>query len=280
MIRSMTAFSRIQKKVSSYTLCWEVRSVNHRYLEMTFRLPEGLRFMEGELRAVLRQTINRGKIECQLKMSMSPDSPALHIDDNLATELLTQGKRLAEIHQLANDLTVSYLLNWPGMVNAGEQDIESSAQAVQQSFAEAVDQLAAARRTEGQMLTSFLQERIRLITQEVAAAKGEAQAARELVRDKLLTRLQVFTASVDNVRIEQEISLLLTRMDVTEELDRLSAHLLEVARIIEKEEVAGRRLDFFNAGIESRGEYPRFQVRIRRTDAACRTIKSINRTNA
>ncbi|QRN04497.1 YicC family protein [Legionella sp. MW5194] len=245
MTQSMTAFARAQAQVEATTLCWEIRSVNHRYQDISFRLPEIFRFLENDLRQMLRQQCSRGKFECQLKLTESDtQAQSIAINQALLDSLLVAGNQLAAQKHLANDLTLSSLLNWPGVVQVAQPDAENLATQVKQLFQQAVTALTAARMAEGQALEHYLQLRVKKMQDEVDKARMAVSASLDDARDKLLTRLHALQLDVEHGRVEQEIALLLTRMDVSEELDRLTTHLLEVARVLGNTEASGRRLDF------------------------------------
>ena len=245
MTHSMTAFARVQNQLGGRSFCWELKSVNHRYFDVSFRLPDVCRSMEINFRNILRGQVNRGKLECQLKINDAVGEPQLmQINDTLIRSLLDTGAKLALNHELANDLTVSRILEWPGVIEASELDIAALGETIQQSFQVALSQLLAIRLTEGLMLKEHIKARLLLLNDEITFAKREVASMAAATRAKLLARLQTIHIEVSEVRIEQEIALILTRLDVSEELDRLQIHLNEVARTLECDEVAGRRLDF------------------------------------
>lgn len=245
MTQSMTAFARAQAQVEATTLCWEIRSVNHRYQDISFRLPEIFRFLENDLRHVLREQCSRGKFECQLKLTdNSSQLQSIAINHPLLDSLLETGDKLAAEKHLANDLTLSVLLNWPGIVQVAQPDAENMASQVKELFAQAVKALITARMVEGEALEHYLQLRLKKMHGEVDKARMSVSVSMDDARDKLLTRLHALQLDVDQARVEQEIALMLTRMDVSEELDRLTTHLLEVARVLSNTEASGRRLDF------------------------------------
>lgn len=245
MTHSMTAFARVQNQLEGCSFSWELRSVNHRYLDVSFRLPESFRALETNLRNLVRGQIQRGKLECQLKVNeMAGDSQSIIINTNLVKVLLEAGSTLASRHQLANDLTVSHLLSWPDVVTVGQPNIDILSQHVESSFNDALTQLVAARLTEGNALKDHIKTRLHFLNNEIQSASEQVALMASHTRDRLLNRLQQIQLDVPEARIEQEIALLLARLDVSEELDRLQTHLNEVARALEYDNVAGRRLDF------------------------------------
>lgn len=245
MIQSMTAFASAQGQFGSLMVSWELRSVNHRYQEISFRLPEAFRSLETPLRNCLREHCSRGKFECQLKLTeQGADIAALSINQPLINALLDAGATLASAKHLANDLSVTNLLNWPGVVQAAEYDQERTAQAILQVFEKALSQLCQTRRTEGQALSNHIVLRLTKMHEEVAKAKCCSGLSIDELRNRYFTKLQSLQLDVEQARIEQALALVMTRLDVSEELDRLETHLLETAKILDNNEAVGRRLDF------------------------------------
>lgn len=245
MTHSMTAFARVQKQLDTSIFCWEIRSVNHRYLDATFRIPDAFRFLETSLRAMLRGKVSRGKLECQLKFQdVGSEEQAILINENLVNWLIDAGNKLSASKHLANDLSLTSLLTWPGVIQITQPDIEILGQHAEQLFGEALTQLLQIRETEGQALQALVQGRLQKLKVVVEDARLQVASNAQQARDKMLNRLRTLQMDVDSSRIEQEIALLLTRLDVSEELDRLQAHIEEVAKALKNTEAAGRRLDF------------------------------------
>ncbi|MDP3269826.1 MAG: YicC/YloC family endoribonuclease [Legionella sp.] len=245
MIHSMTAFARTQKQIAGGNLSWEIRSVNHRYLDVSFRLPESLRCLETQRRAVLRDKINRGKLECQLKyQNTSADNQSMLINIGMVNAIVSMGDQLSSSHQLANDLSVSKVLAWPGVVESGQLDMEEIGKHALSLFEQSVVELSQARIKEGKALQTLVENRLQGLKAEVARARILISGLAQQSKDKLLTRLHSVQLEVSEARVEQEIAIILARLDVSEELDRLHTHIDEVTRTIQSDRVAGRRLDF------------------------------------
>ncbi len=245
MTHSMTAFARVQNQQGASILCWELKSVNHRYFDVSFRLPESFRFLEANLRSILRGQVQRGKLECQLKVNdLTGESQSIAINTALVKALIEAGSTLASTEQIADDLTVSKLLTWPGVVRVHQPDTEALAEQVELSFQDALTQLLSMRLGEGQALKEHVKTRIRLLHDEIIRARAQVALISSQTKEKLLTRLQTIQMDVMDVRIEQEIALMLARLDVSEELDRLEMHLQEVTRTLDGDYATGRRLDF------------------------------------
>lgn len=245
MLQSMTAFSRVQKQIEEGHFCWEIKSVNHRYLDVSFRLPESFRFIEPQLRHLLRDKISRGKLECQLKyQDTSANNQSMLINIGMVNALVNLSENLAASHHLPNDLGVSRILSWPGVMQASMPDVTVLGEHALSLFMEAVEQLRQMRTTEGSALKAHVEGRLSELGQEVKRARSIVLTQAAEVKDKLLTRLHAVKLEVQESRVEQEIALLLARLDVSEELDRLETHLNEVSRTLSCDKIAGRRLDF------------------------------------
>lgn len=245
MTYSMTAFSREQSLVGQKLICWEIKSVNHRYLEVSFRIPDAFRALEGRLREILRSKLNRGKLDCQLKMSEPGDAEqSMVVNNGLVNTLLEISSSMTAQYDLPNDWTVSKMMGWPGVLTTAEADIEQLGGGILNCFDQAIEKLLTARKTEGDALATTISTRLAQLDEVVEQAKQEALAMLPKQQDKLQTKLAQFNFPVDNSRIEQEIALMLTRLDVSEELDRLKTHIGEARRILHGQEPAGRRLDF------------------------------------
>ncbi len=223
----------------------ELKSVNHRYLDVSFRLPESCRSLEPSLRQLLRGQLHRGKIECQLKVSeMTDNIQPLLINDALVKSLLDASATLVTRYQIANDLTVSQLLLWPGVVGGTHSNNEILNLHIERSFQEALRQLVFAREAEGAALNEHVKNRLYLLQNEVNEVTKHVSLISNQTKEKLIAKLKQFQIEVGESRVEQEIALILARLDVNEELERLQTHIKEVARTLECEDVAGRRLDF------------------------------------
>lgn len=241
----MTAFAQAQNEIEEGHLCWEIKSVNHRYLDISFRLPEWLRFLEPDLRFLLRDKINRGKLECHLKYHpTNSNNQSILINEGMVNALVDLSNKLAASHHIANDLTVSGILSWPGALEVLKPDGETLSEHVLSLFKETIERLIQMRTTEGCALKSFMEERLNELSREVDRARVIVSRESAQLKNKLLARLHRVQIEVQEQRLEQEIALILTRMDVSEELDRLQTHVKEVSKTLNCVKIAGRRLDF------------------------------------
>ncbi|WP_445360834.1 YicC/YloC family endoribonuclease [Microbulbifer sp. EKSA005] len=243
-VRSMTAFGRAEANYANGTAIWELRSVNHRYLEPHFRLPEAARSLETQLRDTLRKTLSRGKIELTLSLKTnSAEGTGLEINQPLAQALIHAAKQVAggEDVQPLNPLQI---LQWPGVISEPEADTDQQSATILEAFREALGQLRANREREGAELAKFIEARLKGIEEQVAKVRELLPQILEAQRDKLRSRLEELQVELDKDRLEQEIVLLAQKADVDEELDRLSAHTSETRRVLAGGGSIGRRLDF------------------------------------
>jgi uncharacterized protein (TIGR00255 family) len=248
----MTGFARLEHSGSFGQLTCEVRSVNHRYLEPGFRLPEELRALESELRQTLARELRRGKIDCTIHLRGSHEAEReLLVDDEAVDRLLARSRDIAE-RAAAKGLGTSHassidpieVLRWPGVLRQQATETESLHAACRQLFGATVRQLAEARHREGERLQELVEQRCAALTELVATVRARLPEWRQRWRDKLRERLAELAVQVDGERFEQEVALILQRADVDEELDRLDGHLVEIRRVMTGSEAAGRRLDF------------------------------------
>jgi uncharacterized protein (TIGR00255 family) len=245
-MKSMTAFARADQKLSYGTISWELRSVNHRYLEVYFRMPDDLRALELPARELIAKKLARGKVECVL--NYKPDTAsaqAIKVNLGLVKQLHHASREIASQMSVAPS-TITDILRWPGVVETAGPDQSSMVADAIRVLGLALDDLIAARTREGEKLKLALEERrqaVAAIVVKVRARMGEVQAN---VRARIIKRLEELAVAVDQNRLEQELVFLLQRSDVEEELKRLETHVDEIYRILFKpqEPTAGRRLDF------------------------------------
>jgi uncharacterized protein (TIGR00255 family) len=245
MIRSMTGFARIEKKYGFGTLCWELRSVNHRFLEMSVRLPEDLRGIEQPVRDGVARVLSRGKLDCILRFK--PDgvvAAEIQIDTAAVQSLLAASSQVAQLLRSQNELKPLDVLRWPGVIKEMEKDFTPVESAAISQLQEGLQQLLAMREREGERIRGLVLQRCDAIHGIVGKVRQRRPQVMNLVRDKIRQRLAELEVQVDQNRFEQELVMLAQRMDVDEELDRLEAHLAEVRNVFDQDQPAGRRLDF------------------------------------
>jgi len=245
MIYSMTAFARRQLEEEWGSLTWEIRSVNHRYLETSIRLPETLRSMEPLVREAIRRKLQRGKIECQLRIQASEQRTAeLVLNPALVTRLRDAAAAVREILPDAGAMSVAEILRWPDVIKEQDTDAEELQEQALGLFGEALEDLQQHRSREGQELGRFVEQRLQAIAGIVIELRGLMPEILRRQRDNLVTRLAELKDELDPGRLEQELVLIAQKADVDEELDRLDSHLKEVSRVLKADGQKGRRLDF------------------------------------
>ena len=244
MIYSMTAFARLEVKKDWGDAVWEIRSVNQRYLENFFRLPEQFRGLENTLREKLRQSLTRGKIECSLRIETKKQTNAeLNLNKELANQVI---KSLQWIKTQAGEgeINLTDVLRYPGVVEAQEQDLDSISQDLLTAFDDLLTDFIAMRGREGEKLNDIIQQRLDAITVEADKVRSQMPAVLQWQRERLLQRFEDAQINLDPQRVEQEMILLAQRVDVAEELDRLQMHVKETTNILKKGGAVGRKLDF------------------------------------
>ena len=247
MTSSMTAFARGQVQEDWGSLVWEIRSVNHRYLELHFRLPEQMREIEPGLREILRKQLSRGKIECGLRYQVAESEQELNLNPSMLEKLKSA---LLEVNnKLAGDLTVSpvnplEVLQWPGVQAIEETEMAVVNKAALEAFSDAIAELKNMRQREGIELEKFINARLDSVLNEVSNLRKVLPEILEAQRQKILDRLEEVKTELNPERLEQEMVILAQKMDVDEELDRLETHVSEVKRTLSGKGAIGRRLDF------------------------------------
>jgi uncharacterized protein (TIGR00255 family) len=241
----MTGFGTAELAAESFQINWEIRSVNNRFLELSFRMPEELRTLEPRLREIAGAKLGRGKVDCTLKLAFS----AAHGNRKaLDTEVLgTLWQLQAELRPDwpdAQPLSMADLLKWPGLLVESKRELHLLTEPAHDCFQVAVDALATARSREGGRIAEVLSARLAEIRDLLADIRPRLAGTANRHRDKLLERLQRLDVELQPERLEQEIALIAQRLDVTEETDRLLGHVTEVADVLARDEPIGRRLDF------------------------------------
>jgi uncharacterized protein (TIGR00255 family) len=246
MIRSMTGFARRERQGPWGTLTCELRSVNHRYLELSLRLPEDLRGLETDARRVLAGSLRRGKVDAGLYLrGATALATAPEINRPLLEQLLAGATEVRSLAgEAAGPLDPLDLLRWPGVIRESERDVESIAAAAMDLLGETAADLNDSRAREGARLRDMLLQRLELLRESVSNVRARLPDVAARIRARVLERVTQLGATVDPERLEQEIALIAYKMDVEEELDRLGSHITETVQVLESQEPAGRRLDF------------------------------------
>ncbi|WKS97207.1 YicC/YloC family endoribonuclease [Gallibacterium anatis] len=243
MIYSMTAFARHEIQAEWGCAVWEIRSVNQRYLETFFRLPEQFRALENTLRETLRQRLSRGKIECSLRIELNQAKSGLNLNQTFARQVM---EALHWIKTELNDGQINPIdiLRYPGVVEDAGVDVDELSQELLVGFNALLDDFIAMRAREGEKLAQAISTRLQAIATEVAFVRNKMPEVLQWQRERLLQRFEEVQLQLEPSRLEQEMILLAQRIDVAEELDRLEMHIKETNNIINKGGVVGRRLDF------------------------------------
>jgi len=244
MIRSMTAFARTTRQFDDGQCTWEIKSLNSRYLELHFRLPEEFKALENDLRALAKAQLNRGKIEIGLRYQANDANTSLKVNQPLVEALSHAVDQVQEVTGPGNALDALKILQWPGVLVAETPDTKVQNDEVLSVFNDALAQLNHAREREGAALDALIRERCdecQALSEQADNIMPEAIAAH---REHLLKKLHDLLENPDTERLEQEMILLAQKADIAEETDRLRTHLNEVLSILERDEPVGRRLDF------------------------------------
>lgn len=243
-VKSMTGFSRIQDSDELGDFTWEIRSVNHRYLESQFKLPEKLKHMEPKLRTLIRNSVARGKIESSLYLKLNPSKQDLAINQEKLDQIFGVASKLEEKREGIKPLSSFEILNWPGLLEATEIDLSCLEEKILSGFERAITELVNARSAEGARMTEIILNRVDLINELVDEIKNDMPAILLDYNKKLNDKLSNLNIEIDPDRLEQELVMLAQKTDVAEELDRLVAHTSEVRDILNNQGPCGRRLDF------------------------------------
>jgi uncharacterized protein (TIGR00255 family) len=250
MIQSMTAFANVKTQLNSdVALSWELRSLNHRYLDISFRLPESLRHLEPSLRQCLhtsfRGKISRGKFDFCLKISGKLlNQSTITVNETLVRDVIHHAKHLAATYGLADNIQLSHVLSWQGVLEQVQPDFDEVGEPVERLLKEGVEKLLQGRRAEGDVLQKEILLRVDKLRHEIMAVREQTASLLTSARQKLLKRVDELQIKIADSRLEQELALLLVRLDVSEEIDRLCAHVDEVVRVMKQDEASGKRLDF------------------------------------
>lgn len=239
----MTAFARQEIQAEWGSAVWEIRSVNQRYLETFFRLPEQFRSLENTLRESLRQRLSRGKIECNLRVEISHSSTGLNLNCELAAQVIDSLRWIKDELQ-QGEINPIDVLRYPGVVDDPSVDLDEITQEILQGFDTLLTDFIAMRAREGEKLAEAISSRLEGIQTEVNFVRQKMPEILQWQRERLLQRFEEVQLQLEPTRLEQEMILLAQRVDVAEELDRLEMHIKETKDILRKGGVVGRRLDF------------------------------------
>ncbi|WP_320822303.1 YicC/YloC family endoribonuclease [Reinekea sp.] len=244
MTHSMTAFARKEQSYDFGTLSIEIKSVNQRYLEPTFRLHDTLRALELKLRDRLKQKVQRGKVEITVKFYVNNGEQGLDLDPNRLSSVLAALAKIQTQAPNAGPINPLELLQYPGILIDAELDVERVQESLVVLFDSALDDFLDGRRREGQVLAEAILQRVDEITRLVADIRQAVPEWVETLRANLRAKVQGLGVELDPDRLEQEVVLLAQKADVAEELDRLDGHCKETQAILKQPGAVGRKLDF------------------------------------
>jgi uncharacterized protein (TIGR00255 family) len=245
MPHSMTGFASAETQRDSLRLTWEIRSVNHRFLDLSFRMPDDLRALEPECRDVAGGVVKRGKLDCTLKVNTADRAGApLAIVEASLHALRDLEARIKTAFPRAQSLTTADVLRWPGLLEEPVNNLEELATPIKECLAATLAALQEARAREGARIAELVAKRNAGITALLDGIRPLLDSMQTRYRDKLRERLQRLDVQAEPERLEQELALLAQRADVAEEVDRIDGHVTEVADILRRREPIGRRLDF------------------------------------
>ncbi len=245
MIRSMTAFSRVEERKDWGHAAIEIRSVNQRFLELQFRLPEALRHLEPDLRQATRKRLTRGKVEIQLHLELvAAVAPGIEINQGLAKALSSSIQELQQLTGLDGQIEWTRFLQWPDMTSMSTGINPELAGDITTLFDRALNELVSSRRREGKSLRAHIEKRLMAITDQVNQVNEQMPTIIAWQRDRIRHKFEDAQIKPDSERVEQELVMLAQKLDVAEEMDRMLTHIEEFQRILEEGGAIGRRMDF------------------------------------
>ncbi|MGM0951745.1 MAG: YicC/YloC family endoribonuclease [Pseudomonadota bacterium] len=245
MIRSMTAFARQEARGDWGTLTCEIRTVNHRYLEPSFRLPEAFRELENTFREKLRSGLKRGKVDVSMRLqSADGEVQSFEVSDEMVDAINEAANHVNRILDNPAHISALDILRWPGVMSVPEKDYSAAKDAASGLFAETVGELVTVREREGERLRPLFEDRLATMTRLVAEVRERLPALLAAQEKNLRERFEKARVELDEDRLAQEMVMLAQKSDVAEELERLDAHVSEVSETLQSDEAIGRRLDF------------------------------------
>ena len=249
MLKSMTAFARVQQTNDSGEIVWEIKSVNHRYLEPGFKLPEDFKQLEPEIRQQIGRYVKRGKLEFSLRYTLNRQSQtAIKLNAEMVHNLRKVEQEVLNIVHEGDSLSVSAILQWPGVVDEADKNFKPLQELALNALPQALQQLVENREREGAALLEMIATRCAKVTEIVKKVQQRRPEVLQAMRQKwtaqLADKLADWKEKANPDRLEQELVMLAQKLDVEEELDRLIAHVNEVEQVLTRDEPVGRRLDF------------------------------------
>ncbi len=249
MLRSMTAFARVQESCDAGMVTWEIRSVNHRYLEPGLKLPEEFKALELEVRKQLAEYLTRGKVDLGLRYKLNQsNSGDIVLNEEIVRSLRQVEQEVLNIVHEGSKLSVADILGWPGVIADADNDMSPLVELARSSLPTALKQLVESRETEGQALGELISSRCQEISEIVDKLRQHRpvmiSSMHEKWKSSIDEKMQKWADGASEGRLEQELAILAQKLDVDEELDRLDTHIVEVEKVLKRKEAVGRRLDF------------------------------------
>jgi uncharacterized protein (TIGR00255 family) len=244
MTKSMTGFARVENESEVGHLAIELRAVNHRYLEISPRMPEELRSFEGQLRSTIQKQLARGKIDCNIRFKTARSEAGLTLDEDLIQALL---KTIDSVeHKMSNPArnTALDFMGWPGVIKEDKPDQEATGKMLLTQLQSALNELIEMRKAEGQRLEALILDRLDQVADIVKKVQARLPIVLDAVREKLLGRFKSLEIEADSGRLEQELVIIAQKLDVAEELDRLLSHIEATRETLATDNPIGRKLDF------------------------------------
>jgi len=245
MVLSMTGFGRTDFEKDSVTGFLEIRSLNHRHLDISVKLPETLRPFEKTARELIKARVNRGKIDCYLNFeTKKTPEESLKIDNSILRNIAAINTRLNREFKRDLEINLIDLMKWPGIISAKDISFEGNEEVLTELFNNALENLLSTRQSEGQNIKKALEEKLESFEKSFSLIVDLAPKNLEGARNRLHSRLKQLNEDIDHTRVEQEVIILIQKLDISEELDRIESHVKEMKKVLFRKEPIGRRLDF------------------------------------
>ena len=244
MICSMTGFAAIEREIADGVLIIELRSVNHRYLELQMKLDDNVRTLEPLIREQIAAKLGRGKVECRMSLMSSLDRAQMELDTDTLQRLSQLAGEVQQQFPQHQPLSIAEILHWPGVLKSQGVNQEALTEEVRAGLSQVLQDMSDSRMREGAKLKAMILERLVAMEQVITSIKPLLPLQIKAYQERLATKLQETLASASEERLSQELAIFMQRVDVDEELTRLYAHITEVRRILNADAAAGKRLDF------------------------------------
>lgn len=246
MIKSMTAFSSVEQTNKGASLSWEIRTVNHRYLDVSVYLPEGFSSQEKSIKEAIRRKLGRGKADAKLVYKQLGDKAQTEVclNEDRIKSLLEAQRTIETLSKKEIDISLIEILNWPGVIDDVQDNLSHYFNAVKNLLEKALDELIKTREEEGKRLCSLILSRCNKVSKIVESVRLRHVEVLQSLREKIIKKISEIDVNADTNRLEQELVYQARRLDVDEELDRLDSHIEEVKAVLLRDEPVGRRLDF------------------------------------